>query len=87
MAKSIRNERLENCIRTKLCEADESNPFIDISDETALLAAAHLVETAAFNLATRLSAEDTAELVDVSARLCGVMDRLPGGLTETLKRH
>lgn len=87
MIKSLRSESLDNCIQTKAYEGDKSNPFIDISDETALLAAAQLVETAAFNLATRLSAEDTAELVDVSARLSSVVERLPGGLTKMLKRH
>ncbi|MEM6759520.1 MAG: hypothetical protein AAF601_08585 [Pseudomonadota bacterium] len=86
MAKSRRFGQ-QNGFGADTDNGDASNPFIDLTDETALLAAAYLVEIAALNLAARLLPEDTAELIDVSARLSAVVARLPGGLTETLKRH
>lgn len=46
-----------------------SNPFADLSDAKALDAASQLIETAAYNLANRLSQEDTVELVQISTRI------------------
>lgn len=54
----------------------ESNPFEDLTDATALKAAAQIVETAAFNLATGLNSKNTAELIMMSQRLGEIASRV-----------
>lgn len=53
-----------------------ANPFEDLTDATALKAAAKIVETAAFNLATGLNSKNTAELIMMSQRLGEIAKRV-----------
>ena len=87
MATAATKRRLNRCMRSMLSTTDESNPFAEISDETALIAAAHLIETAALNLASQLPPEDVAELVEISLRLSDFVEGLPGELRQVVEQQ
>lgn len=57
------------------------NPFDEMSDATALEAAARIAETAAFNLASKLGADEAAKLIVISHQLSEVLARLKGPTT------
>ncbi|MEL6617948.1 MAG: hypothetical protein AAFP16_03665 [Pseudomonadota bacterium] len=85
MTKLVSKAELEQCMLARMSgEEPSSNPFDDMNDEIALVAAAYLVETAAFNLAMSVSTEDTVELIKISKQLSEIAATLGSKQTDAL---